>query len=295
VLVDGRFIFALFDQVGSMLTFGDDFSMPLPFGERPDALPVHEFLDYAGHGRDPDTGLISMGERDYDPRTHRFISPDRFFLENPEQCVRSPKECDLFSYAQGNPLFYTDPSGKVVDIAIDVGFVFVGVYQLATDPSWTNAAALGLDVVSAVVPFATGLGRAYKGIAAADKTQDASRALRAMHKADNAAHPHGQHGYTGSKPETHFPDNPDHLLPDLPRDHKGRIHPNEVTRIRPEAHAMKPGETFHDRHHAQHYHVEIKIDPTRGWQKNNVIKVEPPGYKPGDGTGFLPGELFPGK
>jgi hypothetical protein len=58
---------------------------------------------------------------------------------------------------------------------------------------------------------------------------------------------------------------------------------------------MKPGETNAPRHHDQHYHVEIRIDPTRGWNNpNNVQKVLPPNYQPGHGTGFLPGETFPG-
>jgi hypothetical protein len=92
-----------------------------------------------------------------------------------------------------------------------------------------------------------------------------------------------------------FPKNPKALLPELPRTPKGYIEPNSYTRIRPEAHALKPGETFSPRHHGQHYHVEIRLDPAKSWNNpNNVIKVKPPGYVPGEGTGFLPGETFPG-
>lgn len=92
-----------------------------------------------------------------------------------------------------------------------------------------------------------------------------------------------------------FPKNPADLLPDMPRNAKGYIEPNQYTRIRPEQHALKPGETYAPRHHGQHYHVETRIDPTKSWNNpNNVIKVKPPGYVPGEGTGFLPGEKFPG-
>ncbi len=92
-----------------------------------------------------------------------------------------------------------------------------------------------------------------------------------------------------------FPKNADDLLSDLPRDAKGRIHPSSKVRIRPEQHSLKPGETYAPRHHGQHYHVETRVDPTKSWNnKRNVTKIKPPGYKPGQGTGFLPGEKFPG-
>lgn len=92
-----------------------------------------------------------------------------------------------------------------------------------------------------------------------------------------------------------FPKNADDLLPDLPRDAKGRIYPNSHTRIRPEQHAIKPGKTYAPRHHGQHYHVETRLDPAKSWNnKKNVTKIKPSNYQPGHGTGFLPGEKFPG-
>ena len=92
-----------------------------------------------------------------------------------------------------------------------------------------------------------------------------------------------------------FPKNADDLLSELPRDAKGRIYPSSKVRIRPEQHSLKPGETYAPRHHGQHYHVETRADPTKSWNnKKNVIKIKPVGYQPGQGTGFLPGEKFPG-
>jgi hypothetical protein len=96
-----------------------------------------------------------------------------------------------------------------------------------------------------------------------------------------------------------FPRNPNDLLPGVPRTVKPNgnqvIYPSEKVRIRAETHPMKPGETHAPRHHDQHYHVEIRIDPTRSWNNPiNVQKVLPPNYQPGHGTGFLPGETFPG-
>ena len=35
-------------------------------------------------------------------------------------------------------------------------------------------------------------------------------------------------------------------------------------------------------------------NPSGKWDNNNVKILKPPGYYPGSGTGFLPGETFPG-
>ncbi len=60
-------------------------------------------------------------------------------------------------------------------------------------------------------------------------------------------------------------------------------------------HPLRQGETYNARHHGQHYHVDIRRDPMLSWNnRNNVIKLKPEGYSSGSGTGFLPGEKFPG-
>ncbi len=76
--------------------------------------------------------------------------------------------------------------------------------------------------------------------------------------------------------------------------------PNPNTKIRYESHphGLKPGDQgFNPRHHGPHYHVETK-PAGMSWSKanksNQVTKAKPPGYTPGGGTGFLPGEKFPG-
>ena len=112
-LVDGHFRFALFDQVGSLVATDNFFSMPSPFGERDVSSDLQEHFDFATHGRDKDTGFISMGVRDYDPEQQRFISADPFFLEDLDACSASPVECDLYSYARNNPLLYADSDGQM--------------------------------------------------------------------------------------------------------------------------------------------------------------------------------------
>jgi len=77
--------------------------------------------------------------------------------------------------------------------------------------------------------------------------------------------------------------------------------PNANTRIRFESHPEglspdAPG--FNPRHHGEHYHIEMKPDGMSWNQANKqglITKAKPDGYLPGQGTGFVPGEPFPGQ
>jgi len=72
--------------------------------------------------------------------------------------------------------------------------------------------------------------------------------------------------------------------------------PNSLTKIQMESHpeGLSPGDPgFNPRHHGEHYHIYIRPTPTTGWGNQHVVKLEPPGYTPGSGKAFLPGEPFP--
>lgn len=64
--------------------------------------------------------------------------------------------------------------------------------------------------------------------------------------------------------------------------------------IRPQKHPMEPGQEYNERHHEQHYHVETKRNPEKGWKSENAEIYKPEDYTPGMGTGFKPGETYPG-
>ncbi|MFW7382156.1 MAG: FG-GAP-like repeat-containing protein [Oligoflexus sp.] len=82
-----------------------------PWGLRSKANFSHEILNFVAQGLDADLRLVRFGVRDYDPEMLSFTSPDPLFLENLELCIESPIECNLYSYAQNNPLKYTDSTG----------------------------------------------------------------------------------------------------------------------------------------------------------------------------------------
>ena len=122
----------------------------------PYGLPRQVIADapgYTGHVHDAGSGLVYMQQRYYDPEVGRFLSVDPVGVD-----LATGANFNRYWYANNNPYKYRDPDGRFADIILDVGFITYSTYTLATDPSWTNAAALGADVVGAVVPFATGLG-----------------------------------------------------------------------------------------------------------------------------------------
>ena len=82
------------------------------YGERAGERSKHSrVVDYVSQGYDPDLKAYRMEQRDYDPVLKRFLTPDPLFLEQPELCINSPKECNLYGYAKGNPVSFVDPSG----------------------------------------------------------------------------------------------------------------------------------------------------------------------------------------
>ncbi len=114
VLQDGAFFPLATDMRGSVLSdFDGTPRLASPFGSRAVAPASSAALDYVNKGRDPDLGLIRMGVRDYDSFINRFTTPDPLFLEQPEQCVSSPVECNLYGYARNLPVTLTDPTGTI--------------------------------------------------------------------------------------------------------------------------------------------------------------------------------------
>lgn len=78
------------------------YGVPVPsVGAAPDGV------GYTGHVNDPDTGLVYMQARYYDPMVGRFLSVD------PVTAYDKPgQNFNRYWYANNNPARYTDPDGR---------------------------------------------------------------------------------------------------------------------------------------------------------------------------------------
>ncbi|WP_437957453.1 toxin TcdB middle/N-terminal domain-containing protein [Sorangium sp. So ce119] len=126
LLVDETRVFGLVDdQLGVVRRVVDErgeavlSADPTPFGalaqgveDRSPGLDSTEMvLGFTGQLRDPDTGLVHMGAREYVPSLASFATPDPYVLVEPELCVTRLLECHAYAYAAHDPLSFIDESG----------------------------------------------------------------------------------------------------------------------------------------------------------------------------------------
>ena len=126
-----------------------------------DTNPGFQPFGFAGGLYDDDTGLVRFGARDYEAHSGRWTAKDPVLFAG--------LDTNLYAYAASDALNYYDPDGLVLDTVADVGFIGYDLYRLWVDNIagdcdnlGENLASLGLDVVGAALPFATGLGAALK-------------------------------------------------------------------------------------------------------------------------------------
>jgi len=108
------------DHLGSSTVMTDEnaeqveYSDYLPFGGKREHTGAEvSNYKYTDQELDPSTGLYNYDARLYDPVVGRFVSPDSII-----QNLYDPQMLNRYSYVRNNPLAYTDPSGHVLDIAV---------------------------------------------------------------------------------------------------------------------------------------------------------------------------------
>ncbi len=113
---------------------------------------------FNGEQYDPNSGLIYLRARYYDPASGRFLEPDPAAPD-----LASPQTLNKYAYAMSNPFRYSDPSGRYFEsyesqqaLAIAIGVVLVAAILVF---GW-EAVAL------APVALIAGSGTAYNSIAA---------------------------------------------------------------------------------------------------------------------------------
>jgi len=137
---------------------------------------------YTGQEYDFESELYYYNARYYNPQLGRFISRDEFAGKDGDSVSKN-----RYVYVKNNPFKYVDPSGKILDTILDVGFILFDVGVLVYDiidtggDNWEiNTAALVVDVGCAVVPFATGGGmvvRAGKTLSKVDDVLDVGKVI----------------------------------------------------------------------------------------------------------------------
>jgi RHS repeat-associated protein len=123
---------------------------------------------FTGREFDGEIGLQYNRARYYDPTVGRFIGEDPIGFAG--------GDANFYRYARNDSINHLDPTGLVLDTAIDIGAILYDLYRLGKDNIFgdcnnlgENLSALGLDVVAAAIPFATGAGA---GVRTASKVSD---------------------------------------------------------------------------------------------------------------------------
>ncbi len=138
-------------------------------------------IRYAGQYYDDESDLYYLRARYYDPGLMRFISEDTNRGD-----LGDPLSLNLYTYCQGNPVRYYDPSGNVpVETVLDIVSIGTSVADLIRNPSWVNAAFLLWDVGAAVIPYAPG-SYVAKGVKVLSKADDVKKVLTWVDKARDA-------------------------------------------------------------------------------------------------------------
>ncbi len=110
-------------------------------------------LRFPGQYFDSESGFYYNLWRYYDPQTGKYITVDPIGFWG---------GINLYGYVGNNPTIFVDPEGLVLDTILDIGFILYDLHVIAKcGLNWTNGIALGLDMAGAVLPFATGLGKAW--------------------------------------------------------------------------------------------------------------------------------------
>lgn len=145
----------LFDAWGSLIKYGNIGGVTI--------VPTQTgsmFLDrgYTGHEHLLGAGLINMNGRLYDPKLHRFLSPDNF-VQDPY----NTQNYNRYGYVLNNPLMFNDYSGESFGSWWDDNWKTVVTIAAAVAVAAIVVASCGTAVPLLAVGFYSGAAAGFTG------------------------------------------------------------------------------------------------------------------------------------
>ncbi|MDH6311934.1 RHS repeat-associated protein [Parabacteroides sp. PFB2-10] len=233
------------------------------YGDRGDQ--GRQQIKYGGKEFDDKHGLnlYDFGARFYDPALGIFLTPDplaeKYYSTSP------------YAYCLNNPMRFVDPTGKWIESAWDIFSLVTGAKNFVENVKQGNVGAAVVDAIGVVVDVAAvalpvvpgGAGAAIKGVRAADKVVDATKAAKTVDKTANATKALNRttEGTKGAR----FVGDIDGKVIDLQTTPKGSyIHPDgsrtDVLQTRP--HFDKKTQTSHGTSHTHEKYTNTRPDGT---------------------------------
>ena len=177
-----------------------------PYGERLDnqAAGATNPIWYTGKRQDPETGLVYMGARYYNPALGRFLSMDPVGLD--ENNLHS---LNRYAYANNNPYRFTDPDGNIpIDTVWDAGNVVYDLGKAAYGAATNNPAlvAQGLgdaaaDTAAMLIPYVpAGSTKVARGVA--EKAGDTAKSVTVSKSRFPESAKHIEDALAAGKPST---------------------------------------------------------------------------------------------
>ena len=131
------------------------------------ALTAANPYRYGSYYYDDESGLYYLNARYYDAANGCFTQRDTYLGE-----LHVPASRNLYTYAAGNPIYYTDPTGHFWETFFDVVSFGFSLYEAIKEPTVGNIAAAVFDAASIFVPFIAGTGLAKAGMKTVDAADD---------------------------------------------------------------------------------------------------------------------------
>lgn len=151
-------------------------------------------IGFTGHVNDPDTGLVYMQQRYYDPIAGRFLSVDPVTTD-----ASTGSLFNRYNYAYNNPYRFKDPDGRFGVAGFLTGAAFEALAQWSVTGSVSDWKAVG---VAGAVGVVTGGVGGYAAKAALTGATTAGKAIAATGLSGGAAAAGGKHAEAALKGET---------------------------------------------------------------------------------------------